>query len=207
MAAKKRDGDAAHEPDEPLAEDGAPTDAESVEDLFAAEDADVEVSESGNSLSDEGSLDADIDHILSEAGQREIEEYRDRAARAEAELANFRTRVERDRAANREAVIADVIRSLLPAIDDLDRAAAHGDLEGSPLELVAQKLRLAFERYGLKTVGVIGEPFDPAFHEAIVQLPSDEVTAQTVADVIEVGYVLGDRLVRPAKVAVSVPRG
>lgn len=201
MAATRRDGDEEYEPDEPLAEDGAPTDAESVEDLFAAEDADVEVSESGNSL------DADIDHILSEAGQREIEEYRDRAARAEAELANFRTRVERDRAANREAVIADVIRSLLPAIDDLDRAAAHGDLEGSPLELVAQKLRLAFERYGLKAVGVVGEPFDPAFHEAIVQLPSDEATAQTVADVIEVGYVLGDRLVRPAKVAVSVPRG
>ena len=201
MAAKKRGGDEPFEPDEPLAEDGAPTDAESVEDLFAAEDADVEVSESGNSL------DADIDHILSEAGQREIEEYRDRAARAEAELANFRTRVERDRAANRDAVIADVIRSLLPAIDDLDRAAAHGDLEGSPLELVAQKLRLAFERYGLKAVGVVGEPFDPAFHEAIVQLPSDEATAQTVADVIEVGYALGDRLVRPAKVAVSVPRG
>lgn len=213
MAAKKRDGDEeheAHEPherdepnqhDEPLAEDGAPTDAETVDDLFAAEDADVEVSESGNSL------DADIDHILSEAGQREIEEYRDRAARAEAELANFRTRVERDRAANREAVIAEVIRSLLPAIDDLDRAAAHGDLEGSPLELVAQKLRVAFERYGLRAVGVVGEPFDPAFHEAIVQLPSAEATTQTVADVIEGGYALGDRLVRPAKVAVSVPQG
>ncbi|WP_439564551.1 nucleotide exchange factor GrpE [Microcella sp.] len=203
MAAKKRD-DSPEEFDEhaePLAEDGAVTDAESAEDLVAAEDADVEVSESGNSL------DADIDHILSEAGQREIEEYRDRAARAEAELANFRTRVERDRAANREAVIADVIRSLLPAIDDLDRAAAHGDLEGSPLELVAQKLRQSFERYGLRSVGVVGEPFDPAFHEAIVQLPSAEATSQTVADVIEVGYALGDRLVRPAKVAVSVPQG
>ena len=211
MAAKKRDGGEPHEPDEPLGDDGAPTAAESIDDLFAVEDADVEVSESGNRLDAdeyvEQSLDADIDHILSEAGQREIEEYRDRAARAEAELANFRTRVERDRAANREAVIADVIRSLLPAIDDLDRAAAHGDLEGSPLELVAQKLRVAFERYGLKAVGVVGEPFDPAFHEAIVQLPSAEATAQTVADVIEVGYALGDRLVRAAKVAVSVPQG
>ena len=209
MAPKKRDDDEAVEPEEtgepvdetPLAEDGAPTDAESVDELFAAEDADVEVSESGNTL------DADIDHILSEAGQREIEEYRDRAARAEAELANFRTRVERDRAANREAVIADVIRSLLPAIDDLDRAAAHGDLEGSPLELVAQKLRAALERYGLRSVGVVGEPFDPAVHEAIVQLPSADVTENTVADVIEGGYALGDRLVRPAKVAVSVPQG
>ena len=210
MAAKKRDesaGDPRDEQNEPLADDGAITDAESVDDLLEVEDADVEVSESGNSLDPESSLDADIDHILSEAGQREIEEYRDRAARAEAELANFRTRVERDRAANREAVIADVIRSLLPAIDDLDRAAAHGDLEGSPLELVAQKLRQSFERYGLKAVGVIGEPFDPAFHEAIVQLPSADATSQTVADVIEGGYVLGERLVRPAKVAVSVPQG
>lgn len=211
MAAKKRDDE--HDEQEPLGDDGAVTDAESADDLIVAEDADVEVSESGNRLGaddehrDEQNLDADIDHILSEAGQREIEEYRDRAARAEAELANFRTRVERDRAANRDAVIADVIRSLLPAIDDLDRAAAHGDLEGSPLELVAQKLRVAFERYGLKPVGVVGEPFDPAFHEAIVQLPSAEATAQTVADVIEVGYALGDRLVRAAKVAVSVPQG
>ncbi len=211
MAPKKRDDDEHRDPDaqgepienstEPLADDGAATDAEELDDLFSVEDADVEVSESGNSL------DADIDHILSEAGQREIEEYRDRAARAEAELANFRTRVERDRAANREAVIADVIRSLLPAIDDLDRAAAHGDLEGSPLELVAQKLRTAFERYGLRSVGVVGEPFDPALHEAIVQLPSADATSQTVADVIEGGYALGDRLVRPAKVAVSVPQG
>lgn len=185
----------------PLAEDGAPTDAENVDDLIAAEDADVEVSESGNSL------DADIDHILSEAGQAEIAEYRDRAARAEAELANFRTRVERDRAANREAVIAEVIRSLLPAIDDLDRAQAHGDLEGSPLELVAQKLRVGFEKYGLRRVGELGEPFDPNFHEAIVQLPKPDVTANVVGDVIEVGYALGDRLVRPAKVAVFTPEG
>ena len=68
--------------------------------------------------------------------------------RTEAELKNFRTRVERDRAANRELVIAEVLRTLLPAIDDLDRADAHGDLvEGSPLTLVAQKLRAAFVLY------------------------------------------------------------
>lgn len=185
----------------PLAEDGAPTDAETVEDLFSVEDADVEVSESG------ASLDADIDRILSEAGQKEIAEYRDRAARAEAELANFRTRVERDRQANREAVIAEVIRTLLPAIDDLDRAEAHGDLAGSPLELVAQKLRTGFERYGLAKVGEVGEPFDPTRHEALVQLPKPDVTSNVVGDVVEVGYVLGDRLIRAAKVAVFTPEG
>lgn len=185
----------------PLAEDGAPTDAETIEDLFPVEDADVEVSESG------ASLDADIDRILSEAGQKEIAEYRDRAARAEAELANFRTRVERDRQANREAVIAEVIRTLLPAIDDLDRAEAHGDLAGSPLELVAQKLRTGFERYGLAKVGEVGEPFDPTRHEALVQLPKPDVTSNVVGDVVEVGYVLGDRLIRAAKVAVFTPEG
>jgi len=153
------------------------------------------------------SLDADIDRILSEAGQKEIAEYRDRAARAEAELANFRTRVERDRAANREANIAEVIRTLLPAIDDLDRAESHGDLAGSPLELVAQKLRSGFERYGLTKVGEIGEPFDPNRHEALVQLPKPDVTSNVVGDVIEVGYVLGDRLIRAAKVAVFTPEG
>lgn len=161
--------------------------------LIQAEGPDVE-------LSDEDSA------LLAEAERDLVAEYRERAARAEAELKNFRTRVERDRVANRDAVIAEVIRSLLPAIDDLDRAEAHGDLtEGSPLAIVAQKLRAGFERYGLRRVGEVGEPFDPQVHEAIVQLPTPGVTVNTVADVIEPGYALGERLIRAAKVAVSVP--
>jgi molecular chaperone GrpE len=144
--------------------------------------------------------------LLDQAGQDLIAEMRSDMLRAQAELVNFRTRVERDRAANRDAVIAEVIRSLLPALDDLSRAEAHGDLvEGAPMTIVAQKLRGAFDKYGLKQIGEKGEPFDPAFHEAVVQLPSPDVTVNTIADVIEPGYVLGDRLVRPAKVAVSVP--
>ena len=134
-----------------------------------------------------------------------VSEMRTDMLRAQAELVNFRTRVERDRAANRDAVIAEVIRSLLPALDDLNRAEKHGDLEGSPLEIVAQKIRASFERYGLKTVGVKGEEFDPHLHEAVVQLPNAEVKVNTVADVIETGYALGERLIRAAKVVVSVP--
>ncbi len=161
--------------------------------LIQAEGPDVELSESDAAL-------------LAEAERDLVAEYRDRAARAEAELKNFRTRVERDRVANREAVIAEVIRTLLPAIDDLDRAESHGDLtEGSPLAIVAQKLRAGFERYGLRRVGEVGEGFDPQVHEAIVQLPTPGVTVNTVADVIEPGYALGERLIRAAKVAVSVP--
>jgi len=144
--------------------------------------------------------------LLAEAERDLVAEYRERAARAEAELKNFRTRVERDRAANREIVIAEVIRSLLPAIDDLDRADAHGDLvEGSPLTIVASKIRAAFDKYGLTRVGEKGERFDPKLHEALVRIPSADVTVDTVADVIEPGYLLGERLIRAAKVAVSSP--
>jgi molecular chaperone GrpE len=175
------------------------------DDLLEAEGPDVEVSDAdaggpGTELSDEDLA------LLAGAERDLVAEYRDRAARAEAELKNFRNRVERDRAANRELVIAEVLRTLLPAIDDLDRAEAHGDLiEGSPLLLVAQKLRAGFERYGLIKIGEKGEPFDPKIHEAVVQVYNAEVTSPTIADVIEPGYALGERLLRPAKVAVSVP--
>jgi molecular chaperone GrpE len=173
------------------------------DDLIEAEGPDVEVSPDdlpGADLTEEDLA------LLADAERDLVAEYRDRAARAEAELKNFRTRVERDRAANRELVIADVLRTLLPAIDDLDRADAHGDLvEGSPLLLVAQKLRAGFDRYGVVKVGEAGEPFDPKLHEAIVQVHNADVTSPTIADVIEPGYALGERLLRPAKVAVSVP--
>ena len=168
-----------------------------------------EPSESPDSTLDDAALAeplSDEDAALLDAAERDlVAEMRSDMLRAQAELVNFRTRVERDRAANRDAVIAEVIRSLLPALDDLSRAEKHGDLEGSPLEIVALKLRGSLEKYGLRSVGVVGEPFDPHLHEAVVQLPSAEVKVQTVADVIDPGYALGERLIRAAKVAVSVP--
>lgn len=174
--------------------------AEETPDSSADGGADADAAAEGDELS------ADDQALLDQAAQDLVADMRSDMLRAQAELVNFRTRVERDRVANREAVIAEVLRSLLPAIDDLSRAEAHGDLvEGSPLAIVAQKLRTAFEKYGLKSVGEKGEPFDPAFHEAVVQLPTPDATSNTIADVIEPGYVLGDRLIRAAKVAVSVP--
>jgi molecular chaperone GrpE len=143
--------------------------------------------------------------LLQDAEKDLVAEYRDRAARAEAELENFRTRVERDRQANREGVIVEVIRSLLPVMDDLDRAEAHGDLAGTPLELVAQKLRSGFQRYGVATLGEVGQAFDPSIHEAVMRVPEAGAEGETVAEVIDIGYTLGERLIRPAKVAVKVP--
>jgi len=194
-------------------EDGDTSAVHDLGDLIEAEGPDVETSgpaAGGPESAETEGLDTDAltDEEISflEAGERDlVADMRNDLARAQAELVNFRKRVERDRQANREAVIAEVIRTLLPAVDDLDRAEGHGDLAGSPLELVAQKLHGAFARYGLRQVGEKGEPFDPHLHEALVQLPSPDVTVNTVADVIEQGYALGDRLLRPAKVAVSVP--
>jgi molecular chaperone GrpE len=190
-----KDNDAPRDPehDEPLIKDKRRIDPETGE---LRPDADTGTTED---ISPE-----DLE-LLQEAERDLVAEYRERAARAEAELANFRTRVERDRQANREAVIAEVIRSMLPVMDDLDRAEAHGDLQGTPLELVAQKLRTTLERHGVAPVGVVGEAFDPNLHEAMVRIPSAEATGETVAEVIEGGYLLGERLIRPAKVAVSVP--
>lgn len=182
------------EPQEPLFTDKRRVDPET---------GDVRPEVAATAASDE--LTEDDMALLQEAERDLVAEYRDRAARAEAELQNFRTRVERDRQANRETVIAEVIRSLLPVMDDLDRAEAHGDLAGTPLELVAQKLRSSFERYDIKPVGEVGETFNPAVHEAVVRLPEAGATGETVADVIEGGYTIGERLIRPAKVAVKVP--
>jgi molecular chaperone GrpE len=179
----------------PTSEDGDTADVTSVDDLVDAEDADVEV------------LTPEELSFLEEGERDLLADMRNDLARAQAELVNFRKRVERDRAGNRDSVVAEVIRTMLPAVDDLYRAEAHGDLAGSSLELVAQKLHAAFARYGLRSVGEKGEAFDPHLHEAVVQIPSADVTVNTVADVIEPGYALGDRLLRAAKVAVAVPEG
>ena len=125
--------------------------------------------------------------------------------RVQAEFANYRKRVERDREANREANIAEVVKSLLPVFDDLSLAEAHGDLAEGPMVVIVAKLRASLEKFGLTVVGEKGDVFDPHQHEALVQLPTAGLTVNTVADVIAPGYKLGERLLRPAKVAVAVP--
>ncbi|GAA4267332.1 nucleotide exchange factor GrpE [Frondihabitans peucedani] len=173
-------------------EDGGTADVDGVDDLIEAEGPDVELS-------------ADDEAILDQAEVDLVAEMRQDMLRAQAELVNFRKRVERDRDANRDAVIAEVVRAILPALDDLSRAEQHGDLQEGPMVVIAQKLRSGFDRFGLTQIGAKGDVFDPKFHEAIVQLPTADVTVNTVADVIEPGYVLGERVLRAAKVAVSVP--
>ena len=136
---------------------------------------------------------------------RELEIFQD-LQRLRADFVNYKNRVERDKLADRQSAVIEVVRAFLPAMDDIDRAESHGDIEeGSALAAVAVKLRQAAEKFGLERFGEKGEKFDPSLHDALVQTPSPEVTEPTIADVIEVGYRIGDREVRPAKVAVFLP--
>ncbi len=141
---------------------------------------------------------------LSATINREAELLED-LKRLQAEFVNYRARVERDRDLARQNAVGEVLKALLPAMDDLSRAEAHGDLDGSPFAAVAAKLRAAGDKFGLKQFGAKGDKFDPEVHDALVQTPSAEVTENTVADVVEPGYYLGERLLRAAKVAVFIP--
>ena len=126
--------------------------------------------------------------------------------RVTAEYANYRKRTEANREVERERAVSEAVKGLIPVLDDLERAEKHGDLpEGSAFAAIAAKLRASVERLGLVPYGEKGEPFDPQIHEAIFQQPTPDVTADTVAEVVETGYRLGSTVVRVAKVVVSTP--
>jgi len=122
--------------------------------------------------------------------------------RVTAEYANYRRRMDRDREANLLAARAHLVGQLLPVLDDLDRAAAHGDLTGA-FKAVADKLVGVLNSAGLAAFGAEGEPFDPTVHEAVQHATSPDVTAPTVSMVMRQGYRMGERLLRPAMVAVT----
>lgn len=159
------------------------------------EDADVETSLSDTDLSFLEQAESDL------AAERLAD-----LQRVSAEYANYRKRTEANREVERERAVADTVKSLLPILDDLDRAEKQGDLvEGSAFATIAAKMRGVSERLGLTSYGAAGDVFDPNLHEAIVQQPNADVTVDTVFDVIETGYMLGSTQVRAAKVVVSVP--
>jgi molecular chaperone GrpE len=124
--------------------------------------------------------------------------------RVTAEYANYRKRVDRDRAATVEAATGAVLAALLPVLDDVDRARQHGDLTGA-FKAVADQLEATLEKLGLQPYGEAGERFDPTLHEAVAHQTSAEVTEPTCVAVFRRGYKLGDRLLRVPLVAVAEP--
>jgi molecular chaperone GrpE len=146
---------------------------------------------------------------------KENEELKDRALRLAAEMENLRRRTARDVHDARAYAIANFARDMLGVSDDLNRALAaipaeakaSGDagfkalIEG--VELTERAMLNALERHGVKKLEPQGEKFDPNFHQAMFEVPDPAVPANTVVQVVQTGYVIGDRVLRPAMVGVS----
>ncbi|PSK64213.1 Protein GrpE [Micromonospora sp. MH33] len=139
-----------------------------------------------------------------ESLRAELDERTRDVQRVSAEYANYRKRVDRDRSLVQEQATGTVLTALLPILDDLDRAREHGDLVG-PFGSVAEQLTTALGKFGLTAFGEQGDPFDPTRHEAVAHQTSADVTEPTCVQVMRRGYQLGERLLRPALVAVADP--
>ncbi len=126
--------------------------------------------------------------------------------RLQAEYANYRRRTEEQRHVEIARAKGEAAKGLIPVLDDLARAAQHGDLvEGTPFAVIAEKLRAVVDKLGVVSYGAAGDEFDPQQHEAIFQQPTPGALKTTILEVVEVGYRLGDVELRPAKVVVAVP--
>ena len=124
--------------------------------------------------------------------------------RLQAEYANYRKRVERDRALSHELAIGAVLTELLATLDDIDRAADHNELSGG-FKAVADQLAAITTRFGLEKYGTEGEPFDPQIHEALLHDTSADVAIPTASRILQPGYKYKERILRPARVAVTDP--
>ena len=124
--------------------------------------------------------------------------------RLQAEYANYRKRVDRDRAAMREQAVAATLSGLLPVLDAIDQAREHGELSGG-FKSVADSLQAALGRLGLVVYGEKGDAFDPKIHEALTHSYSSDVTEDTCVEILQPGYKVGERILRPARVAVAEP--
>jgi len=124
--------------------------------------------------------------------------------RLQAEYVNYKRRVDRDRGLVKENATYSVLSSLLPVLDDLDRAREHGELEGG-FKAIADSLERTVAGHGLVKFGAPGDEFDPRLHEALMHAYSADVTTTTCQNIVSAGYRMGDRVVRPAKVTVVDP--
>ena len=126
--------------------------------------------------------------------------------RLQAEYANYRKRVERDRALASELAVGSVLGELLSILDDIDRASEHGELQGG-FKAVADQLAAITNKLGLEKFGTEGEAFDPQIHEALMHETSADVSTPTASKILQPGYKYKDRILRAARVAVTDPAG
>ncbi|WP_285651493.1 nucleotide exchange factor GrpE [Actinomycetospora sp. NBRC 106375] len=151
----------------------------------------------GQAGTDGAAADPELERVRSELAERTAD-----LQRVSAEFTNFRRRTEREKESTVAAAKASVAGELLTVLDDVERAASHGDLTG-PFKLVADRLTETLQRAGLTPFGAEGDAFDPSVHEAVAHETSSEVSGPTVTTVMRRGYRFGDRVLRAAMVGVT----
>lgn len=162
-------------------------------------------------VEDEAIAEESLDTLKSELEElrSEASEYLDGWQRARAEFANYKKRIEREQEEARERIAGEIIARYLGVFDDLERALQDQPTEGDGkvwsegIKLIHQKLKSILESEGIEIVPAEGEPFDPNIHEAISYEESDDHENGQVIAVVQQGYKLGDRLIRPAIVRVA----
>jgi molecular chaperone GrpE len=145
-------------------------------------------------------LTAQLDQVRTALNERTAD-----LQRLQAEYQNYRRRVERDRITVKEIATASLLTELMPMLDDIGRAREHGELVGG-FKSVAESLETAVTKMGLQQFGKEGEPFDPTIHEALMHSYAPDVTETTCVAVLQPGYRIGERTIRPARVAVAEPQ-
>ncbi|MER5814166.1 nucleotide exchange factor GrpE [Streptomyces californicus] len=173
------------------ADDAEPKAAESSEEEAAAPAGDTDKTVG---------LTAQLDQARSALGERTAD-----LQRLQAEYQNYRRRVERDRATVKEVAVANLLSELLPVLDDVGRAREHGELVGG-FKSVAESMETVVAKLGLQQFGKEGEPFDPTIHEALMHSYAPDVTETTCVAILQPGYRIGERTIRPARVAVAEPQ-
>jgi molecular chaperone GrpE len=143
---------------------------------------------------------AELDQVRTALSERTAD-----LQRLQAEYQNYRRRVERDRIAVKEIAVANLLTELLPVLDDIGRARDHGELVGG-FKSVAESLETVVAKMGLQQFGKEGEPFDPTVHEALMHSYAPDVTETTCVAILQPGYRIGERTIRPARVAVAEPQ-
>lgn len=141
-----------------------------------------------------------------EEAQAQASEFKDSWMRSQAEFQNYKKRIERDNEAMYAGMKGDIIKKVLPVLDDLERALQNlpsDDAWAEGIGLVVRKFQNILEMEGVKKIEAKGAAFDPNFHEAISHEPADGVQSGFVIEVVQNGYLLGERVIRPALVRVA----
>ena len=187
------------------------TETDSLEGNSLDQDLDVEGSAAEVELDDDETVEDPVEVLQASLGEitTKAEEYLDGWQRARAEFANYKKRVLRENADIRQMARGEVIKLYLDIADDLGRALQEKPESGEEgtwangIEIIFQKLRSRLEAEGIKQMNPLGEEFDPNIHEALMKEESDEYESGQIIEVMQEGYWIGEKVLRPALVRVA----